>query len=148
MTVVTRDYGDTYKKFTSLGPLMTKVGNGGKGISWNTEDEVKQLGELNYTVTEAGISQGLPKIETAIDACETILMLAPETNGQVAVKAWAALSKIARTSGTVLPSLALVAALVIAWNSIRVGATWAPMMNTQAITPPTNKRPINEMPRC
>ena len=94
MTVVIRDYGDTYKKFTSLGPLMTKVGNGGKGISWNTEDEVKQLAELNYTVTEEGVAKGLPKIESAIDACEVVLMLAPETNGQVAVKAWEALSKI------------------------------------------------------
>jgi nitrate reductase / nitrite oxidoreductase, alpha subunit len=36
----------------------------------------------------------MPKIETAIDACEVILMLAPETNGQVAVKAWEALGKI------------------------------------------------------
>ena len=94
MTVVTRDYGDTYKKFTALGPLMTKIGNGGKGISWNTEDEVKQLAELNYTVTADGVAKGLPKIDSAIDACEVILMLAPETNGQVAVKAWDALSKI------------------------------------------------------
>ncbi len=94
MTVVTRDYGDTYRKFTSLGPLMTKVGNGGKGIAWNTESEVQQLAELNGTVREEGVSRGLPKIDSAIDAAEVILMLAPETNGQVAVKAWNALSKI------------------------------------------------------
>jgi len=94
MTVITRDYGDTYRKFTSLGPLMTKIGNGGKGIAWNTESEVQQLGELNGTVREEGVSKGLPKIESAIDAAEVILMLAPETNGQVAVKAWNALSKI------------------------------------------------------
>ncbi|MBT9590696.1 MAG: nitrate reductase subunit alpha, partial [Thiobacillus sp.] len=81
MTVVTRDYGDTYKKFTALGPLMTRIGNGGKGISWNTENEVQQLAELNYTVTEDGVAKGLPRIESAIDACEVILMLAPETNG-------------------------------------------------------------------
>jgi len=59
---VVRHYPDTYKKFTSLGPLMSKVGNGGKGIAWN--------------------------------ACEVVLSLAPETNGQVAVKAWQALGKI------------------------------------------------------
>ena len=94
MTVVTREYGDTYRKFTSLGPLLTKVGNGGKGIAWNTESEVQQLAELNGTVREEGVSKGLPKIDTAIDAAEVILMLAPETNGQVAVKAWNALSKI------------------------------------------------------
>ena len=41
MTVVERDYPNTYKKFTALGPLMAKVGNGGKGIAWNTEHEVQ-----------------------------------------------------------------------------------------------------------
>ena len=94
MTVVTRDYAETYKKFTSIGPLMSKIGNGGKGIAWNTESEISQLAELNYTVKEEGVSKGLPRLESAIDACEMILMLAPETNGQVAVKAWEALSRI------------------------------------------------------
>ena len=94
MTVIERDYPNTYKKFTALGPLMAKIGNGGKGIAWNTEHEVKQLGELNYAVTGEGITQGMPRIETDIDAAEVILTLAPETNGEVAVKAWQALSKV------------------------------------------------------
>lgn len=88
---VERDYPNTYKKFTALGPLMTKIGNGGKGISWNTENEVEFLGQLNQTVSEEGVSNGLPRIETDIDAAEVVLSLAPETNGQVAVKAWQAL---------------------------------------------------------
>jgi nitrate reductase alpha subunit len=88
---VRRNYPDTYKKFTSLGPLMSKIGNGGKGIAWNTEDEVKLLAGLNREVTEEGVSKGLPLIDTDIDACEVVLSLAPETNGQVAVKAWQAL---------------------------------------------------------
>jgi nitrate reductase alpha subunit len=90
MVPIERDYPNTYKKFTALGPLMTKVGNGGKGIAWKTETEVKFLGELNRTVTEEGVSKGLPRIETDIDAAEVILTLAPETNGAVAVKAWEA----------------------------------------------------------
>ena len=94
MTVVERDYVNTYKKFTALGPLMVKAGNGGKGISWNTEHEVKNLAELNQVVGEPGVSMGMPRIETDIDAAEVILMLAPETNGEVAVKAWDALSRI------------------------------------------------------
>jgi nitrate reductase alpha subunit len=94
LVVVERDYPNTYKMFTALGPLMSKIGNGGKGIAWNTETEVKQLGELNRLVTAEGISKGLPRIESDIDASEIILMLAPETNGHVAVKAWDALSKI------------------------------------------------------
>ncbi len=94
MAVVERDYPNVYKRFTALGPLMGKVGNGGKGIAWNTQDEVKALAELNGTVTAEGATCGMPKIESDIDATEVILMLAPETNGHVAVKAWEALSKI------------------------------------------------------
>ncbi|MBM3597943.1 MAG: nitrate reductase subunit alpha [Alphaproteobacteria bacterium] len=93
MTVIERDYPNTYRKFTALGPLMRKVGNGGKGISWNTEHEVDFLGRLNGTVTEPGVTQGMPRIESDIDAAEVILALAPETNGEVAVKSWAALGK-------------------------------------------------------
>lgn len=91
---VERDYPNTYKKFTALGPLMSKIGNGGKGIAWNTEVEVKFLGELNQTVMDEGVSKGLPSIQTDIDAAEVVLSLAPETNGQVAVKAWYALGQI------------------------------------------------------
>jgi nitrate reductase alpha subunit len=36
---VERNYPDTYKKFTSLGPLMSKIGNGGKGIAWNSDSQ-------------------------------------------------------------------------------------------------------------
>jgi nitrate reductase alpha subunit len=79
--VVERDYPNVYQRFTALGPLMNKVGNGGKGIAWNTQTEVKQLGELNGVVGADGATQGMPRIETDIDACEVILQLAPETNG-------------------------------------------------------------------
>ncbi len=93
IAVVERDYPNVFKRFTALGPLMAKAGNGGKGIAWNTQAEVKQLGELSGLVTAEGATCGMPKIETDIDACEVILQLAPETNGHVAVKAWQALGK-------------------------------------------------------
>jgi nitrate reductase / nitrite oxidoreductase, alpha subunit len=89
IAVVERDYPNVFKRFTSLGPLMAKAGNGGKGIGWNTQTEVQQLGELNGVDTD-----GRPRIVSDVDACEVILQLAPETNGHVAVKAWEALSKI------------------------------------------------------
>jgi nitrate reductase / nitrite oxidoreductase, alpha subunit len=47
VAIVERDYPNTYKRFIALGPLTTKLGNGGKGISWNTEAEVEDLRELN-----------------------------------------------------------------------------------------------------
>src|SRR5690554_5718285 len=90
---VKRNYPETYEWFTSIGPLLESIGNGGKGISWNTESEVELLGKLNHRKLD-GPHKGRPQIESAIDAAEMILTLAPETNGQVAVKAWGALSKI------------------------------------------------------
>ncbi|WP_313084442.1 nitrate reductase subunit alpha [Atlantibacter sp.] len=90
--VVERDYPATYERFTSIGPLMEKIGNGGKGISWNTQSEMDLLRKLNYTKAD-GPAKGQPMLNTAIDAAEMILTLAPETNGHVAVKAWAALSE-------------------------------------------------------
>jgi nitrate reductase alpha subunit len=92
VTVVERDYPNLYRRFTALGPLMSKLGNGGKGMSWNTEHEVEYLKKLNGEVAD-GPTKGLPRIETDVDACEVLLTLAPETNGEVAVKAWQALSK-------------------------------------------------------
>ncbi|MHB0776281.1 nitrate reductase subunit alpha [Halomonas sp. WWR20] len=93
LIAVNRDYPATYERFTSAGPLLDTLGNGGKGINWETAAEVELLGKLNRRKTE-GPAEGRPRIESAIDAAEMILTLAPETNGQVAVKAWGALSKI------------------------------------------------------
>ncbi|MEZ5928704.1 MAG: molybdopterin dinucleotide binding domain-containing protein [Parvularculaceae bacterium] len=72
---------------------MDKLGNGGKGLGWNTLHEVEKLASLNGEVLDETAAKGRPRIETDIDACETILMFAPETNGEVAVKAWEALEK-------------------------------------------------------
>jgi len=90
---VERDYPNLHRRFTALGPLMEKLGNGGKGISWDTKTEVHHLQDLNDRVVEEGPTKGMARIETAIDAAEVILMLAPETNGEVAVRAWEALGK-------------------------------------------------------
>ncbi|HYF08263.1 MAG TPA: nitrate reductase subunit alpha [Acetobacteraceae bacterium] len=93
VTVVERDYPNTYARFTSLGPLMDKLGNNGKGMAWKTEHEVEFLRKLNGTKEVPGVEGKLAKIESDIDACEVIMHLAPETNGHVAVKAWEALGK-------------------------------------------------------
>ncbi|MEJ5076032.1 nitrate reductase subunit alpha [Erwinia sp. MYb535] len=92
IVTVERDYPATWERFTSLGPLLDTLGNGGKGISWNTQTEVDFLKKLNYVKAE-GPAAGRPNINSAIDAAEVILSLAPETNGQVAVKAWQALGE-------------------------------------------------------
>ena len=94
MVVVERNYNDIHRKYTSIGPLLDKLGNGGKGINWNTEHEIHDLIGFNKAVQEEGVSKGRPRLDTAIDAAEMILTLAPETNGHVSVKAWEALGKI------------------------------------------------------
>jgi nitrate reductase alpha subunit len=93
VAVVERDYPSLYARFTALGPLMEKVGNGIKGIAWKTGHEVDSLKQLNGVVEEDGPTKGMARIDSDIDAAEVLLMLAPETNGAVAVRAWQTLSK-------------------------------------------------------
>jgi len=93
LKVVERDYANTYKKFTSLGPLMTRLGNNVKGIDWDTQDEYEHLKHHNRTIQEDGVSKGMPQLEDDIAVCDTVLLMAPETNGEVAHKSWKALGK-------------------------------------------------------
>ena len=93
LTVVTRDYGNIARMMTALGPLVTQVGVGAKGISWKAPEEYEDLKRRLGTVTEPGLAHGMPRLESALQAAETILALAPETNGRTAVKSWAALEK-------------------------------------------------------
>nr|BAL53517.1 nitrate reductase 1, alpha subunit [uncultured Gammaproteobacteria bacterium] len=93
LKVVERDYPNTYQKFISLGPLLDKLGNGVKGLTWETREEIERLKAICGVVEEAGPAQGRPKLREDIAVCEAILTLAPETNGHVAYKAWQALEK-------------------------------------------------------
>ncbi len=93
LRLVERDYGNTYAKFIALGPLMVKLGNNVKGIDWNTEQEYEELKRHNGVVTEPGISAGMPSLKEDIHACDAVMRMAPETNGEVAHKSWTALSR-------------------------------------------------------
>ncbi len=93
VAVVERDYPNTHARYTSLGPLMDRLGNNGKGMAWKTGQEVEFLRHLNGTVEVPGVEGSLARMESDIDACEALMHLAPETNGHVAVKAWEALGK-------------------------------------------------------
>ncbi|WP_297446523.1 nitrate reductase subunit alpha [Acidiferrobacter sp.] len=93
LRVVERDYGAIYQKYIALGPLLVKEGNGTKGLSWDTREAYEALGDTNHKVTLKGVAQGLPSLENDIGACEAILALAPETNGEIAFRAWRALEQ-------------------------------------------------------
>lgn len=93
LAIVERDYPDTYRRYTSLGPLVSRLGITAKGITWKAGSEVDFLKKLNGVVSATGDSAGLPRLETDRQAIEAILTLAPESNGKAAVKAWEALEK-------------------------------------------------------
>ncbi len=90
--LVERDYGNIYRRFTTLGPKV-KEGVEGKGIDWPSVEEYDLLKVVNGIQTEPGVGQGAPKIDTDIAAIETILALSSATNGQVSLRAFAALSE-------------------------------------------------------
>jgi nitrate reductase alpha subunit len=93
LTLVHRDYANAYRMMTALGPLAAKPGIGSKGIMWPAEEEYAELKERIGQVAAPGVSQGMPSLETGKQVAEAILMLAPETNGAVALKSWGQLEQ-------------------------------------------------------
>lgn len=87
--LVERDYPATHERYTSLGPLLEAKGNGGKGITWETAGEVSKL-----AAEHGKAANGRPRMADVVQACDTVMSLAPETNGKVAVKAWKELERI------------------------------------------------------
>ena len=92
-SVVNRDFPNTYKMMTALGPLVAESTIGAKGVLWNAAEEYAELKEKLGIVRSPGITQGMPELLFNRQVAETILTLAPETNGNVAVKSWAGVEK-------------------------------------------------------
>ncbi|MFN3986356.1 MAG: nitrate reductase subunit alpha [Rhodocyclaceae bacterium] len=93
LKLVERDYAQIYNKYIGLGPLMVKLGNNVKGLDWDTTREYEELKKCNYPVQLEGVSKGMPSLEEDIYVCDSVMRMAPETNGEVAHKSWTALSK-------------------------------------------------------
>jgi nitrate reductase / nitrite oxidoreductase, alpha subunit len=93
LSLVHRDYANVFRMMTALGPLAAHPGIGSKGLMWPAAEEVAELGERNGRVAAPGVSHGMPSLETGKQVAEAILMLAPETNGAVAMKSWGPLEK-------------------------------------------------------
>jgi nitrate reductase alpha subunit len=91
--LVERDYPETAKRFSALGPGLAEHGNATKGLSWDARAEIDELARENGVVAGEGTTKGLPRMETDLQACSAILTLSPETNGRVAVRAWEALER-------------------------------------------------------
>jgi len=93
VATITRDYSRVYDHFTCLGPMVEKPGIGAKGLTWSAGPEVEALREMHGTAGGDSPFGDRPRIDTDIQACETILTLSPESNGEVAERAWGVLGE-------------------------------------------------------
>jgi len=89
--VVERDYANLYNRFVSLGPALRRDGLATHGIQWDVADLYDQLLATKPTVEWGG--KRYPSLAEAVDAADAILYLAPETNGEVAYRAFKAEEK-------------------------------------------------------
>lgn len=85
--VVERDLGNLHERFLSFGPVARRDGIGAHGITWPITDLYDELVRTRPSREHDGIR--CPSLEEARDAAEVILFLAPETNGEVARRAFA-----------------------------------------------------------
>ena len=86
LVVVERDYANLLNHYISFGPVARRDGIGAHGISWHIDDLYDEL--LETRPTEAWNGQRYPSLNDATDAADVILYLAPETNGEVAYRAF------------------------------------------------------------
>jgi nitrate reductase / nitrite oxidoreductase, alpha subunit len=85
LSVVERDYTKIYQKYISLGPLASKK-LGAHGIAYKVEDFYDEIVRDGPTVEWDG--QKYPSLDNAVEAANVILKLAPETNGELAHRAY------------------------------------------------------------
>lgn len=90
LAIVERDYTEVYKRYISLGPLVSKLGIGAHGLMWKEEDVYEELKELKSIKFGEEV---YPSIEEDVDACNAVLWMAPETNGKIALRAFEAEEK-------------------------------------------------------
>ncbi len=90
LVVVERDYKNLYNRFISLGP-KAREGVGAHGLTWNVEDYYDEMAASAMAVEWGG--KRYPTLSEARDAAEVVLKLAPETNGEMGYRAFAAEEK-------------------------------------------------------
>ena len=96
LAIVERDYRNLYHRFISLGPLVRRDGLSGNGVHVPIAEQYDALMDnpvglspdpRHMRCVEWG-GQRYPSLEDALDAANTLLALAPETNGDVAYNAF------------------------------------------------------------
>lgn len=91
ITLVSRRYDEVYDRYITLGPVLENKGNADHGLNWDTVAEITELKQTHPSVS--GKYPERSSLFQDTDAVETVLMLAPETNGDVSARSWKALSE-------------------------------------------------------
>ncbi|MFW0169665.1 nitrate reductase subunit alpha [Rothia sp. P4278] len=91
-TVVERDYPALYDMYTSVGPLLSKLGTTTKFVTVDVNDELATLAQ-EHGVMGSGKGAGLPALDTDVKLADTILALSGTSNGPVALKGFKALEQ-------------------------------------------------------
>ena len=86
LKVVERDYANIYRRFISFGPLARQNGIGAHGVKWGIQDYYDQL--LRSESIQEWDGNKYPSLNDAKEAADIILLLAPETNGKMAYRAF------------------------------------------------------------
>ncbi len=91
LVVVERDYVNLYNRMISFGPGARAGGLNMHGLSWSIEDAYDELVATRPTQQWGG--KRYPSLLKASDAANVIMHLAPETNGEMAHRAFLAEEK-------------------------------------------------------
>ena len=87
LALVERDYVNLYNRFISLGPLA-KNGMGAHGVKYAVEDFYDEVvNSRSHAVVEWN-GQKYPSLKRAEEAADMVLLFAPETNGELAYRAY------------------------------------------------------------
>lgn len=92
--LVRRKYPELYQRFVSLGPLVRQNGLRAHAASYGVEDVYDEMLTDGQVPKEAWGDGQYPSLSRARDAANVILRLAPETNGELAHRAFQNLEKV------------------------------------------------------
>ncbi|MAE71350.1 MAG: nitrate reductase subunit alpha [Gemmatimonadetes bacterium] len=85
LKVVSRDYKNLYRQYTSLGPLVRDKGIGAHGTHYKCDEFYDELTTRASTTWEGAT---YPSIEQDVDVCNAVLRLATVSNGELAYRSY------------------------------------------------------------
>ena len=89
--VVTRDYENLHERFCALGPAVKEGEIGAHGVKYFAGDVYEQMIKDGPVVEVSG--ERYPSVRDDEDACNAVLLLASETNGELAYRGYEKMEK-------------------------------------------------------